>query len=180
MKEELLKLLAAYNINVDDFYKLSYKTLINGLFEDICKDIKSKGQETEERKRFKESRNTLKATEAILRRYHKSCKLNEDDNKNEIEQLSILLNCFFNKKPRMTSKISIKEYLWEVQNHKCNICGEPIIKPNEGELDHIIAYDLVGDELENNSQLLCKTCNTRKGNSSAYEFSVLLTKNKKK
>ena len=64
--------------------------------------------------------------------------------------------------------------LLDKQNNKCNICNHNINISN-AELDHIVPWTLVGDELGiSNLQMLCKDCNRRKSKNSAYNLKMFL------
>ena len=172
-KERLLSLLANCGITEDYFFEVAYRTLVDGLFETICKDIKKEGKEQVERSRFMSLRDKKVATVSILRRRYPHLSLSD-------EELAYLIPCFiafFNRSPRKEFDQEKKRLLLMGHNKRCAICGEPI-SMDSSEVDHKLAYSLVGDNLEGNYQLLCKTCNTRKGDSSSYQFSVLLTHRK--
>lgn len=70
---------------------------------------------------------------------------------------------------RKEISFSTKKKLYIQQCGKCAIC-----KCNLGDdwskihVDHIIPWDYVGDELENNYQDLCETCNFEKGSNTTY------------
>ena len=67
--------------------------------------------------------------------------------------------------------------LLSAQNNKCNICGKSI-NVTSSHLDHIVPWDYVGDSLDNNYQMLCDTCNTRKGSSTYFEIAMTLLNRK--
>ena len=60
------------------------------------------------------------------------------------------------------TKLEIKKFLYQKQNHKCNGCGceFPI---DLFDIDHIIPRVHGGGDYLENYQLLCRTCNTTKG-----------------
>ena len=66
----------------------------------------------------------------------------------------------------------------------CAICGKPVdmsLKfphPMSASVDHIIPWDYVGDCLKDNYQMLCETCNTRKGSSTYFEIAMTLLNRK--
>ena len=60
-----------------------------------------------------------------------------------------------------------KEVLLISQHYKCACCGDTINIKNS-HYDHIIPWDFVGDELENNYQMLCTYCNAHKNASTYY------------
>lgn len=174
-KERLSHLIAQNNISEEQFYKLAHLTMINGLFETICKDIVKSNTVQEERSRFTSMKDKQAATKSILRRRYPNLILPEED----VRYLSIVFNAFFNRSPRKEIGSDKKKHLLQKQDYLCAICGESI-SANNAEADHILAYSFVGDNLEDNYQMICKTCNTRKGDSSSYQFSVLLTRKESK
>ena len=60
------------------------------------------------------------------------------------------------------TKLEIKKFLYQKQNHKCNGCGceFPI---DLFDIDHIVPKTCGGGDYIENYQLLCRTCNTTKG-----------------
>jgi site-specific DNA-methyltransferase (adenine-specific) len=87
----------------------------------------------------------------------------------------IVLNCEKdeNKLPHRTdietknidepkTKLEIKKFLYQKQQHKCNGCGRefPI---DLFDIDHIVPKACGGGDYLENYQLLCRTCNTTKG-----------------
>lgn len=69
----------------------------------------------------------------------------------------------------------LKRQLCEKQDWKCRVCGEYLGENlSEIHVDHIIPFALVGDELKNNYQALCATCNLCKSAHTDYIFKSLL------
>ena len=64
----------------------------------------------------------------------------------------------------------IRQILQERQGNRCAICNREL---QEGHLDHIVPWSYVGDQLEDNLQILCPRCNTRKKVSSFYQLQEL-------
>lgn len=56
-----------------------------------------------------------------------------------------------------------KHEIYEVQGHKCAICGEEF-EYNEMHGDHIIPWSNGGHTVKENCQLLCRDCNLKKSN----------------
>ena len=80
---------------------------------------------------------------------------------------------FFRKKDyRVIYPQKIRTDLLHQQHCHCAICNELIT--DHAELDHIIPWKYVGDELDNNLQLLCFTCNRSKKASPLYQLRMLL------
>ena len=65
-----------------------------------------------------------------------------------------------------------KRQLLMKQSNRCNFCGCEIGLCAHS--DHIIPFKYVGDELQDNLQMLCSRCNLSKGSSIDYQIKVLL------
>lgn len=87
----------------------------------------------------------------------------------------IVLNCEKdeNKLPHRTdietknidepkTKLEIKKFLYQKQQHKCNGCGREL-PIDLFDIDHIVPKACGGGDYLENYQLLCRTCNTTKG-----------------
>ena len=60
------------------------------------------------------------------------------------------------------SKLEIKKFLYQKQQHKCNGCGCEFTI-DLFDIDHIVPKACGGGDYLENYQLLCRTCNTTKG-----------------
>ena len=70
---------------------------------------------------------------------------------------------------------SLKDELISKQFGLCCSCGQPLGDDySKIHVDHIIPWVLVGDELENNYQALCDTCNECKSSRTDYMFKNIL------
>lgn len=80
------------------------------------------------------------------------------------------------KRKRFTTEY--KQELYNKQKGKCMVCGEPLGNDfSKIHIDHIIPWVLVGDEIPNNYQCLCETCNESKSCHTDYIFKSLLNLN---
>jgi len=83
------------------------------------------------------------------------------------------LLAFFRKKDyRVKYSQKVRTELLHQQQCRCAICGCTI--DAKSELDHIIPWKYVGDELDDNLQLLCFKCNRSKKASPLYQLRMLL------
>lgn len=73
---------------------------------------------------------------------------------------------------RHTISSEVKNELYKKQKGRCAVCGEPL--DTYSHVDHIIPWSLVGDELSNNYQYLCESCNESKSASIDYIFKSLI------
>lgn len=80
------------------------------------------------------------------------------------------------KKPsRKPIPQEIKSELVRQQNGLCAICGVLIDEYSSNtHVDHIVPWELVGDELDRNYQALCKECNLKKNNDVSFIFKSLI------
>ena len=84
-----------------------------------------------------------------------------------------LLNAFLKKSSfRKTITIEIREKLLNHQNYECSFCHKTI--DLAAHADHIVPFKYVGDELQDNLQMLCTSCNEKKNDSLDYQIKVLL------
>ena len=91
----------------------------------------------------------------------------------KIDRLLLLVNAFLNKSSfRKVIDDSIRIKLLNQQNYKCAFCGKKI--DINSHADHIVPFKYVGDELENNLQMLCSNCNEKKNDSIDYQIRYLL------
>ena len=87
--------------------------------------------------------------------------------------VSCLIKAFLTKSTfrKRVDEITRKS-LFLKQDCKCAICGKNIDVSST--IDHIIPFKYVGDELANNLQMLCKSCNDKKNASLDYQIRFLL------
>ena len=150
-----------------------YNTLILGVFEALYKDIIKNGKIIEEKERFRKSTDKTIATKILVKKYIGCCLSDQ-----EYHTISIYLTAFFSKsEKRKAFDQSYKEDLLQKQNHRCSFC-KSMIDLSNAHLDHIIPFLYVGDELADNYQMLCETCNARKGTATYFEISMLLLNRK--
>lgn len=91
----------------------------------------------------------------------------------EVKRMQMLIEAYLRKsKYRKSISKDTKLFLLNRQENKCCFCGAKI--DMSAHADHIVPFKLVGDELENNLQMLCEHCNESKNASIDYEIRFLL------
>ncbi len=139
-----------------------------GYFKSLCEYYSSNEQVSKIRDIMALSSNKQYTIKQIVKRI-----CNEelsDDNANRMVEL---VNAFLRKSDfRKTIPNEIKNRLLINQDFKCAFCHNRIDISSHA--DHIVPFKYVGDELENNLQMLCSSCNTKKNASIDYEIRVLL------
>ncbi len=172
-KDRITRILSENSISNEDFDKKLYNTLLLGIFEAICKDIKKNDSFIKEKEKYRKNPDKMSSTKLLISRYL-NCSLENED----YEILERYFHAFFSKDGKRAVYSDIyRNNLLKTQGYKCNICGK-IIDNNSSHLDHIVPWDYVGDSLENNYQMLCDTCNTRKGSSTYFEIAMTLLNRK--
>lgn len=137
-------------------------------FGDICKkmdsDIKFKARILQ---LYKESYNEDITTKSIV---EKETGYTPDDKYTQI--ISTWMRAHLRKKnSRNGIPFEIKKELFKKQKGKCVICNcELGVNWSKIHVDHIVPWDLVGDELDDNFQDLCEKCNEEKNASTNYIF----------
>lgn len=91
----------------------------------------------------------------------------------EAERMAHLIEAFLRKSAfrRMITREE-RLALLKKQQFRCRFCGRPIDLTSHA--DHMIPFKFVGDELEDNLQMLCGHCNRSKNASLDYEIRFLL------
>ena len=105
--------------------------------------------------------------------------LKEFDYELDSEELDLMAKWMnaYRKKQQVRKAISkdLKKALCEKQGNRCAICNQLLSEiDSQIHVDHIVPWVLVGDELEDNYQALCETCNACKSSKTDYIFKSLL------
>lgn len=168
---KLNSLISRNEITPEDLAETVYNTMLFNIFEMICLEMKEKDIKQSVLSRFHQTQNHNALMSQITLEFTGSS-LSEE----ECETLLKWLIAYFRKDGRRIKYPRVfKLELLEEQCFLCNICKKEISLVNS-ELDHIIPWDFVGDELEDNLQMLCNTCNERKGRSINFNIKMLLIK----
>lgn len=139
--------------------------LLIKLFESFVKNMKDQAKEQQIHLRFLNSSNKILVTKNLFfEQFHYS--LNEE----EAAFLYQYFHAYYMKrKQRQLYDNQERLILLHHQNYECNLCHKAITLSNS-ELDHIIPWSMVGDELKNNLQMLCISCNRRKNKNIIIPF----------
>ena len=173
VEDRLDNFLQNNKISKTDLFDAIHNDILETLLARICEFCKE-SQENYRRVKaaFHSSRNDIDTSHRIVT-YITGFQLDEDD----CAWMTKHIRAFFKsreKKRNPTVARTHKNKLWESQNHKCAHCGKTL-SLDEFYVDHIVPFDFVGDELENNYQGLCKHCNSSKTNhvGLALKFRIL-------
>lgn len=170
MNTELAEIIRLNNINETVLYDALHKDILESILSEICEYMKANDSSYVSMKRiYYRSTNDIDAIKQIVQNIcHLS--LSEQD----LEWLNNCVKAFMKKKPhRKQLSSTLRQILWNKQGKKCPICGKEI-SAEEGHIDHIVPWDYVGDELDNNYQVLCSTCNQHKSNHVALAVHSLI------
>ena len=170
IKNSLKELLDRNSIAYSYFMEESYNCMLVSIFESLVCEMEDDEVRKNIKKRYIESSNKLITTQRIVNEMT-GCKLSS----NEAGIIyTYICSYFAKKKVRKNYDDTIRLKLLHQQNYKCNICKKNIDN-SCSELDHIIPWSLVGDELgEKNLQMLCMECNRRKSKNAAYNLKMFL------
>lgn len=123
---------------------------------------------------FLQSRNKAITVKAIIRNNY-GIELDEADCRIMQEWFEANMRKNDRRKP---FSHDFKKSLLKKQNGLCIVCGEPIGNDlSKVHVDHVIPWMLVGDELKDNYQCLCETCNECKSAHTDYMFKNLIKLN---
>ena len=172
MKNEystLTQMLTANNISPATAEYMICYTLRFLQFQSICEILRE--DKAEYIRWLSLSRQMLHPTEFARRITKELCQCQLDENSYKL--MGNWLLAFYRKKDhRIIYPEKIRQDLLSQQQCRCAICGCPI--DIKSELDHIIPWKYVGDELHDNLQLLCFKCNRSKKASPLYQLRMLL------
>ena len=144
------------------------EVLLLSLFKSFCEKNEDKKAKQRLRNIYSRSPNPLATTKNLILN-----DLKEDISDDETQKLYPMIIAFLNKKSyRNTIPDFIKTSLLKKQNYKCAICGKII--DIHAHADHTVPFKYVGDELENNYQMLCTNCNLKKNASIDFQIRFLL------
>lgn len=145
-----------------------YDYLMLGVLDKVASSLKNENTRNCALNLYRGSYDDVETTRRIAKLY-----CNIDLSEDECELLRKRIFAHFKKKEHRIKPLDdLRMQLWEKQNGCCAICKKSVLA-NNTHVDHIIPWDLVGDELEHNYQLLCTSCNLRKSNDTSFMFNNL-------
>lgn len=155
--------------NVRKEYKKSF--LLNMFKKIVIRMNRDNNFKQHVRKLFLQSTDVLITTKVLISGSF-DFNLDEDDSM----LMSSWFKAYFQKNDRRKPfTIEFKKRLYVAQHGICMVCGEPLGNDmSKIHVDHIIPWMLVGDELKDNYQCLCETCNECKSAHTDYIFKNLL------
>lgn len=173
MLRKVVKMITLDELATNDEIKAEYrKTFLLNIFQKTCvrmeRDLSFKAKV---KNLFRQSYNKVETVQAIIKN-----ELNYDLSTEDAEIMLLWFEANLRKAPRRKSiPASIKEELYKKQNGKCMVCGEDLGTDwSKIHVDHIIPWKLVGDELPDNYQDLCETCNECKSARTDYIFKSMI------
>ena len=173
--DEVIKLIKANECDEDMFISLLHQTLLLFILEEVCQRLKEDPTLMAQKKsEYRKKNNHTKVSQRLV---YELCgtNLGEEDSCLLSEWIKAFLKKSGVRKPIAFSE---RQRLLDIQDYKCACCGQPITI-EIAHYDHIIPWDYVGDELENNGQMLCAYCNEHKSNSVYYLLKRQLIKKNK-
>lgn len=170
---DLNNLLTINNCDTIKFMKLTHQTLLQFILESICHKINSDPQSRKKVfTKYYQSRNDCTVAQKIA---YEICGIKLPPKDLLWLNKCILANLKKREKRKLIS-LQEKKDLLDKQNYKCACCNKDITL-NNSHYDHIVPWNLVGDELEDNYQMLCTYCNEHKNSSIYYMFKRQIIKN---
>lgn len=144
------------------------EVLLLSIFKSFCEKNDSKDSQQRLRNIYSRTADPVETTKNII-----ANELQEDISKEDAAKIYLLISAFLKKSyHRKSISDSVKIALLARQKNKCAICGAPV--DIHSHADHTVPFKYVGDELEDNYQMLCTNCNLRKNSNIDFQIRYLL------
>ena len=168
MSDAIGELLRLNSVDDRQFSAELYRTLMLSTFSTLLKEVDEANAWSDVRSKFLAFPDHVHVTKLLVNKYVGGVFRHED-----YEYLCRLLDARPRKRDRRDRHSEeTKMRLLDEQHGECPICHTAIRLCNS-ELDHIVPWSLVGDELKDNLQMLCTKCNRRK--SATIDYALLAT-----
>ena len=168
MNGKLHRLFELNSIDPAVFEQELYDVLIVSTFAILVREIDFGEAWQDVKDRYRNFHDHMHVTKQIMNKY-----IGGSFTEEEYERFYGLLMARIRKKSmRKLYPDSTRTTLLHNQKFRCTICGCDI-DSKASELDHIVPWSLVGDELNDNLQMLCLPCNRRKG--ATIDYALLST-----
>lgn len=164
----LKNLIIKNRIDDNEVKTIVLNMILLSIFEEIYNYLEKESNKELLKNKLRKSNSEVMIRELIDS--HISMALEEDDYK----YIYTLIMAYLRKKDiRKRYNEDDKSRLLIKQNYKCDICHCKI-NLKDSHVDHIIPFKMVGDELNDNYQLLCEQCNFNKSASLNYYLKTIV------
>lgn len=163
-RERMDALFAANGCDSEAVYGEIHRLVLMWGLQALCRRMK---KEPDVRKRvldiYRRNRDDVYAAEQIAEKYLGICLPQED-----ARWMNRCLLAHFGRDGRRQAVSQEKKTAQIARQHGvCACCGAPVTA-QKGHYDHVVPWELVGDGLDENYQVLCPRCNGEKSSSVDY------------
>ena len=146
------------NLTFDELAESIHMDIREAILKELC-DFMRESNENEAfvKKVYRQRSDSIVSTKLLVSQIA-HCNLGEED----LVWMDKCIHAYFNKKDKRINLKQVGIGLWNSCKTHCEICGKPVTI-DALNVDHVIPWDYVGDELQDNYQILCEHCNKSKG-----------------